>query len=215
VDYTEVVPGTILAVALALLGTPLAAAQGAPQGPQVLEVDAAASEVSVHVGKAGLFSFAGHAHEVAARRLAGQVVVDLDRPGRSTVSLRLGTAGLAVVGDSEPPQDVAKIQETMSGPRVLDVARFPEITFDSTRVEVTRRPDGGWDAVITGSLRIRDHARPVRVEARVEVQPGGLVATGKAVVRQTDFGIQPVTVAGVIRVKDELAVTWRIVARSR
>ena len=173
------------------------------------------SEITVHVGKAGLLSFAGHAHEIAAHRVAGQVVVDPSEPGRSSVSLRVETAGLVVVGgDSESSQDVPKIQETMSGPRVLDVGRFPEIAFDSTRVEATKRPDGGWNAVITGSLRIRDVTRPMRVEMRVEVQPGRLVGTGKAVVRQTDFGIQPVTVAGVIRVKDELAITWRIVARS-
>jgi len=205
----------VLAAVLALADAPQAVNPGMPKGPQVLEVDAGASEVTVHVGKAGLLSFAGHTHEVAAHRLAGQVVVDPSEPGRSSVSLRVEAAGLTVVADSESPQDVPKVQETMSGPRVLDVGRFPEIAFDSTRVEATQRSDGGWDAVVTGSLRIRDRARPIRVEGRVEVRQGRLVAIGKVSVRQTDFGIQPVTVAGVVKVKDELVVSWRIVARPR
>jgi polyisoprenoid-binding protein YceI len=208
------VSGIILAATLLTLDASPAAGQEAPPGPQVLAIDPGASELTVHVGKAGLFSFVGHEHEVAARRLAGQVVVNSSEPGRSTVSLRVETAGLIVVAGSEPPQDVPKVQETMCGPRMLDVGRFPQIAFDSTRVEATPRADGGWNAVITGSLRIRDVTRLVRVEARVEVHPGRLVATGKAVVRQTDFGIQPVTVAGVVRVRDELAIAWRIVARS-
>jgi hypothetical protein len=42
-------------------------------GRWVLTVDAADSQVVIQVGKAGVFGFAGHAHEIAATDMQGQV----------------------------------------------------------------------------------------------------------------------------------------------
>ena len=39
--------------------------------------------------------------------------------------------------------------------------------------------------------------------------------TGKFTIKQTDFGIKPVSVGGVVKVKDELAISFTIVARER
>jgi len=206
----RLLPAVLLA---SIAAAALAGGEEAP-GPVALELDGAASELTVHVGKAGLFSFAGHEHDVRALRLTGRVVVDAQAPGGSSVSLRVESASLTVSPGSEPAGDLAKVQATMSGPQVLDAARFPEIAFDSTGVEAARRAEGTWDAVVTGNLRIREVTRPVRLEVRVEMQAGRLVASGKAVLKQTDFGIRPVSVGGVVRVRDELDVAWRLVARS-
>jgi polyisoprenoid-binding protein YceI len=183
-------------------------------GVGVFEIDPGASELTVHVGKAGLFGFAGHEHDLTARRLAGRVVVNLAEPARSTVSLRVESRGLVVTGGTGPAGDIPKVQETLSGPRVLDVGRFPEIAFDSTAVEARRAPDGTWDTVITGDLRIRDVTRPVHLPMRVEARAGSILVTGRTTVRQTDFGIRPVSVGAVIRVKDEVEIAWRMLGRS-
>ena len=37
-----------------------------------------------------------------------------------------------------------------------------------------------------------------------------LVASGRTTLRQTDFGITPISKAGVVKVRDEIAVDWRI-----
>ena len=34
-------------------------------------------------------------------------------------------------------------------------------------------------------------------------------------IRRTDFGIKPISIGGVVNVKDELAITFTIVARER
>jgi hypothetical protein len=42
-----------------------------------------------------------------------------------------------------------------------------------------------------------------------------LTATGRTVIGQKDFGIQPVSAAGgTVKVKNELAIEYRIVARA-
>ena len=48
-------------------------------------IDASASAVQVHVGKSGVFGFAGHTHEVVAERLEGRVDADVDDLARSAV----------------------------------------------------------------------------------------------------------------------------------
>jgi hypothetical protein len=42
-----------------------------------------------------------------------------------------------------------------------------------------------------------------------------LTASGKTVLRHDQFGMQPVSVAGVVKVKNEIAIDYRIVARGR
>lgn len=77
------------------------------------------SQVVVHVGKAGVFGFAGHAHEVAAP-VAGSVTLDRANLGRSRVVLEFETKALRVTGRGEPAGDVPEVQRTMLGERVLD-----------------------------------------------------------------------------------------------
>jgi len=176
-------------------------------------VEAAASRVSIKVGKAGLFRFAGHEHEVSALGFSGEVVADPAELTCSSVHLTFEAAAVKVTGSGDPPGDVPKIQETMSGPRVLDVARFPEVRFDSRRVGGHRNAEGSWEIEVTGDLRLRGETRPLVLPMRVELSGDTLAASGRVIIRHRDFGLEPVSVAGVVKVKDELLVEYRIVAR--
>lgn len=67
---------------------------------------------------------------------------------------------------------------------------------------------------IAGDLTLHGATRPLSVPVRVVLAPDRLKAEGKATVRQTDFGIRPVTAgAGTVRVKDEIDVNFSISAR--
>ncbi len=184
-----------------------------PAAALVFRVDASTSRVTIKVGKAGLFKFAGHEHEVSALGFSGEVVADPAEPTRSSVHLTFEAAAVKVTGSAEPPGDVPKVQETMSGPRVLDVARFPEVRFDSRRVGGHRNADGAWEIEVTGDLRLRGETRPLTLPMRVELSGDTLAASGQATIRHSDFGMEPVSVAGVVKVKNELLIEYRIVAR--
>ena len=56
------------------------------------------------MGRSGLFSFAGHNHEVLASGIEGQVVADPQDVARSSVTLRFPAAGLRVTGEGEPAE---------------------------------------------------------------------------------------------------------------
>lgn len=170
--------------------------------------------VVIDVGKSGLFSFAGHEHEVVAPAFSGEVVADPDDPGRSRVSLVFDARALKVTGRGEPADDVVKVQEAMLGPKVLDVARFPEIRFESKSVKGQATGQGAYAVEVSGDLTLHGVTRPLTLPLKIELSGDRLVATGETRLRQTAFGMRPVSVAGVVNVKDELKLTFRVEAQA-
>jgi polyisoprenoid-binding protein YceI len=64
------------------------------------------------------------------------------------------------------------------------------------------------------ALTLRGKTRSVTVPVEVRLSADRLTANGRATVRQTDFGIRPVTaLAGTVKVKDEVDIVFNIVAR--
>lgn len=179
-------------------------------------VDPARSLVAIHVGKAGVLSFAaGHTHEVAGPVDSGTLDLDADDPSHARIRLVIGTRTLKVAGKGEPPEDVPKVQQTMESEKVLDIERYPNITFQSTSVVVKHRTGGALDLLVAGQLTIRDETGPVSVPVRAELAGDLVTASGRFSVKQTAYGIKPVSVAGVVSVKDALDISFTIVARRR
>lgn len=196
------------ALAYVVMGSSLASAGDAYQ------VDPAASSVLVQVGKSGLFSFAGHTHEVSAPIAEGRITADAADLSRSSVTLRFEAGALRVTGKGDPPEDVPKVQEAMVGPKVLDAARFAEIVFTSRQVGGRALGASTWDLRVEGDLALHGLTRPLTLSVRIEqASDGTLTASGRTVLKQTDFGMKPVSVAGVVNVKNELGLSFRILAR--
>jgi polyisoprenoid-binding protein YceI len=197
-------------VAVLLCAPPLAAA------PRTFVVDAAASSVRIHVGKSGAFSFAGHTHEVVAPALSGEVTADPADLAASRVALTFEAGALKVRPEGEPAGDAPKVEEAMRGPKVLDAARFPAVTFKSQKVSGREAGGGAYDLELAGEIALHGVTRALTLPVHVEVSGDTLTASGKAVLRHDQFGMQPVSAAGgSVKVKNEIAVEYRIVARGR
>jgi polyisoprenoid-binding protein YceI len=199
----------VYAAALAtLLQWPTAHAAGV-----TYRVNPARSHATIHVGKAGVFSFiAGHSHEVTGPIQSGSLDVDRQDPERSRVHLVIATSELKVSASGEPEGDVPKVQEAMAGDRVLDVAHHPRLTYESTAVALKDRRGNALDLTVTGQLTIRSVARPITVPVHVELANDALVATGHFAIKQSAFGITPISVGGVVAVKDTLEIEFSISA---
>ncbi len=192
---------------LLMLAAPFALAE-----ERSFDVDTGQSVLRVEVGRSGLFSFAGHRHEVLASGFEGRVVAVPEDVRRSSVVLKFPALGLRVSGKGEPAEDVPKVQAKMEGPEVLDLARFAEIVFRSSAVE-GREAAGIWNLRVTGELSLRGSTRSLVLPMRVTLSGERLEAAGQLVLKQTDFGIKPISVAGVVKVKDELGLDYKIVGR--
>lgn len=196
------------AAAFLLMGT-------AAPGPPTSVLDVARSKILVEVGKSGVLSFAaGHSHKVEAP-LHGTLSVDPEHPESAIAAFDVQTSDLTVLQDGEPPQDVTKVQETMASERVLDVQRFPTVSFRSRSAQVRERHGSTLDLNVTGELTLHGTIRTIVVPVRAHIEADRITARGAFAIKQTDFGIKPITVAGgAVSVRDELKIDFTIVAGS-
>jgi polyisoprenoid-binding protein YceI len=177
-------------------------------------IDPSQSSATIEVGKAGAFSFAaGHTHEVIAPAIAGTITVDTDDPARSNVRLTIDASALKVSGKGESAGDVPKVQATMLGAQVLDVQRYPKMTFASTSIAVKTQTTTVLDAIVTGQLTLHNVTRSITVPVTVRREGNTLTATGRFPVKQTEYGIKPVSVGGVVSVKDAVDISFTITGR--
>ena len=161
-------------------------------------IDTRKSVMTVRVYKAGVFSAFAHDHEIAAPIASGSA--DTAAPH---VELRTDASALRVRDTKGSEKDHDEIQQTMLGPEVLDAKRYPEIVFRSTSVEPSGL--GAWS--VHGALALHGQTHPVTVA--VSEKAGHYV--GSALLKQTDFGIKPVRIAGgTVRVKDEVRIEFDV-----
>ena len=177
-----------------VLACSLSFAQSAP-------IDTSRSKITIHVDKTGLFSFAGDKHEISAPLTSGTVD---EKAG--TVEFTIDARKLQVLDPQLEEKKRAEVQKTMLGPAVLDTAKYPEIKFHSTKA--TPAGTSAWD--VAGELTLHGQTHPVSVPVKRE---HGLY-TGSAKLKQTDFGITPVAVAGgTVKVKDEVKLDFQVALR--
>jgi polyisoprenoid-binding protein YceI len=164
-------------------------------------IDTQRSVVSVRVYKAGAFSAFGHEHRIRASIQKGFFDED-----KGSVEFVVDALALRVIDPDASDKDRAEIQNTMLGPKVLNTSEFREIRFHST--EVSGSGENRW--TVHGDLTLHGQTHPLKID--VERQDGRYL--GSARLRQSEFGITPVTVAGgTIKVKDEVRVEFEIVGK--
>jgi hypothetical protein len=200
-----------LALLLSLCLAP-AAASGATE---VFSVDAEASRVRIHLGRAGLLGFLGHDHEIEAPIAEGRVeIVDGD-PARSLVDVRWDAPALAVVPGTEPEEDVPEVEERMRGANVLDVGRHPRIRLWSFEIDVVSAAPGGesWDLRVHAGIEIKGARYRIALPVKVERDGDALLATGEVPLRLRAIGVEPPAVAGVVKVGNDFTISYEIRAR--
>jgi len=133
-------------------------------------------------------------------KIEGSVLLDKADLTRSSISISLPLESLDT--------HVAKLDEALKSPDFFDAAKYPTITFTSTKVEET----GENSLKITGDLTIHGVTRPVTLDAKVnkigifeipgvvKAQAAGFDAT--TVIKRSDFGVTKYVPA----VSDEIPV---------
>jgi polyisoprenoid-binding protein YceI len=161
-------------------------------------IDTKKSVMTVHVYKSGVLSGFAHDHVITAPVASGNVDTQARR-----VSLQVNATSLKVNDPKGSEKDHDEIQKTMLGPQVLDVEQYPKIEFESTSAEAAG--EGSW--TVRGDLTLHGQKQPVTVQV---VEKAGRY-TGSTLVKQRDFGIKPIKIAGgTVQVKDEVRVEFEI-----
>ena len=167
-------------------------------------IDTERSTVTVRVFKAGLFRAFADNHTVQAPLAEGS----LDDSATPRVQIAIDARRLRVLDPGLSAQDRQQVQTRMLGPDVLDADRFQQIGFHS--VAVQQLDAGRW--LVRGELEL--HGRVHGIMVNVIREKGRY--KGSATVKQTDFGIVPISIAGgTVRVKDEIQVEFDIATAER
>ena len=206
----------IVRIAAIVVGL-LVASSAIAAGP--LTIDRERSSVVAVTKKSGLLGFLGHRHAILATVWSVSIAYDATDASRSSVDLRVPVRQLeidspraleiAALSSSPEAKTVREVQAKMLGPKVLDAARYPEIAFHSTAVE----PRSASQAVVHGELALHGRSSKVAIPVRV-TRPAAdrMRFSGEFTVKQTDYGIEPESIVGVVKVADEVLIRFDVLA---
>jgi len=151
----------------------------------------------VRAFKTGLFSGFADNHEIEAPITDGSID---ETAGH--VKFAVDSRRMKVLDPQMNPSRRQEVQERMLGPEVLDTTRFPQITFESSSVERSKEL-----YVVDGQLSLHGVAHAIIV--KVHSESGRY--KGTCTLKQRDFGIAPISIAGgTVKVKDELQIEFDI-----
>ena len=186
-------------LASASAGVAVVWATAAPPRAETRLIDAARSRVTVRVFKSGLFSAFADNHVINAHIASGTISEDAPL----AVSLTIRSADLQVLDPNLSSDRRADVQARMLGPEVLDVSKFPEVSFASTTIA----PGGPDRWQVTGRLTMHGHVGTITFP----VVRTADTYRGDVALKQRDFGIEPIKIAGgAVKVKDEIKVEFEI-----
>lgn len=175
-------------------------------------IDSKASLFTVRAFADGLISAAAHNPEFSIRDFTGDVQFDVKSPDQSALTVRI-RSGFFELTNRVSTQDRQAIQRVMND-EVLEVQRYPEISFLSSSVKVQRLFESMFHAEIMGHLTLHGATLSVGILAQLVLGDDTLRATGNFTIRQSDFGLKIATVAGgTLKVRDELRFCFYILAR--
>jgi len=130
----------------------------------------------------------------------GTVDIDVDNPAASRASLAIDARSIQIVEavggvKSLSDKDRKDIDKNINE-KVLQTAKFPQLTFESTSVS-----GSAPNFVVAGNMTITGTTRPVNVDLNVD----GSQVTAKAKISQKDFGIKPFSAMfGAIKLRDDV-----------
>ena len=160
---------------------------------------------------AGVLAVLGHNHKFQVRDFTGTMNVPSNALQAASLDLRIVADSLTLV-DKVSDDDRKEIESTMKQ-KVLETSKFPKVIFRTTGVTAGAGGDASGQLGIVGDLWLHGVGHSLTFPVTVVQKGDSLSASGTVKIRQTDYGMSPVTaVAGTIRVKDEVTISFDLVA---
>lgn len=142
------------------------------------------------------------------KTLSGSVFGDLSNPPVSSI-------GPIQVDISQFTSDSNRRDNAIRGDW-LESTRFPTATFVSTSIEglPSSYVEGqDYPLKVTGDLTVREVTRAVTFDVTTRLNGDTLTGTAVTTILLSDFGIGPISIAGILKTEDEAKITLEFVAR--
>lgn len=178
----------------------------AGQGERLYRIDATRSEVTYEVGERIVGAEAGTA-KGTTRAIAGDIAWNAAQPSAS----RVGT----VVIDVEQLRSDSTLRDARLRSDFLESHQYPLARFTTTSIEGL--PDTviegqQVDLRLVGQLEVRGKQQPVTFAGKGHLERNELRATMSAKVKMSSFGVGPISIVGLVKTDDEVALTLDLTA---
>jgi len=200
---------------LLLIASPVSAQRqkAKPQPPRVFTFDATNSEIAVILTQEGMISRRYPTHKVLAKSFNGKVELPKDET-KMTVELEADPKQLtnvdAAMGDFERKEFHNVLRN-----QILEVDKFPSIKFVSVSVGNVQNDGDKRSFTLTGDLTVHGTTKRVSFPVNATLGEKELRASGEEKLKLSDFGLKPFEKGmGLIKVADELKVTFNVVAKT-
>lgn len=175
------------------------------------------SQVRIVLFPDGPLARVGHPHVIGGNAIGGEVVM-ADEFSDSGLQLEIMVEGLEAdrpkwrleegFDPDMPESAIERTRKNMLSAGQLDADNHPTILIESVDVTGPR-----WQPDIDVRITLAGVKRELTVPVALDLIDHRLTATGRFIIRQSDFGIKPFSAAGGnIRVADEILIRFRIEA---
>ena len=177
-------------------------------------VDAAASKFTVQAFAEGLLSAFGHDPVFGIREFQGEAEFVPGTFENASLKLTIKASSLTLVNDIKE-KDRQEIERVMRD-EVLEIAKYSEIVFESNNISLSRSGPDRYRARVIGDLTLHGVTQKnIWLNGEVSLTPDGLRAKGDFMLKQSDYKIKLVSVAGgTLKIKNEVKGSFDILARN-
>lgn len=195
-------------------GVAVGTAQPRSGNGTVFVIDGRRSRFTVQAFATGILSAMGHNPNIGIRTFSGQVEFNADALEAGGFRLTIQSSSLAVQDDISD-KDRKEIERVMKA-EVLEIEKYPEIRFEASSISMQRIDGSLYSATLNGSLGLHGVTRVEAIPARILTMGEMLRASGDFTLKQSNYQIKPVSVAGgALKLKDELKFSFEMVANKQ
>lgn len=116
-------------------------------------------------------------HKGGFKKVTGVAQVDHEAPEKGSLKLEIETA--SIWSDDE------KLTEHLKNPDFFNVRKFPKITFESTKIEVS----GEGEGIITGKMTMLDKTVETKVPVKTSKTDDGIMLKATFKIDRTKWGM--------------------------
>lgn len=173
--------------------------------------DPSLSQFTAQAFATGLLSSFGHSPTFAVPVFQGELRFEGGQIAGLGLDLTVRADSL-VLRDKLSESDQREIEERMRRD-VLEVAAFPEITYQAADIPADAIGHGEFRLTIDGRLTLHGVTQPLPVGAVLRIFEDGLLLSGECSLCLSNYRIKPVSaLGGTIKLKDELFLAFELFA---
>ena len=187
---------------------------GSPPQDDLYRIDLAQSTIGVTIYQDGMLAKVRPSHAIVVKNFSGWVRYSRGKESQATVELDAEAKSLVnaekEIGEIERREFEKALRDV-----VLEAPKYPQILFRSTSITDLRQSGQGHSFTLHGDVLMHGVKRRLSIPVEVVVSGKQLTGTGSINFKQTDFSMKPYEAAfGLIKIRDELKVSFSIVAKA-